>query len=206
MKNILIIVTFAVLVLLITGAGYTALRPQPPTPTPMLTPMDVPSPVATIQSSLRAGGSSYMDSNNAYSFLYPNDYVLTEENGGTHIRIHKTGATQQGQTEMYDGIIMVFETISLEGKTLEGWVDTHIATTTADGTLTVITPKTLTTLNGHPGFMYKTRGLGEAEHLIIQRDLKSDNALVISMLVADPQGKNYQEEVDAVLSTIELLK
>jgi hypothetical protein len=123
-----------------------------------------------------------------------------------HPRIYKTGATQKGQTELYDGVLLVFEVVDLQGSTLEKWLDTHIQESTADGTLQVTQPKKAVTLNGQPGFVYSTRGLGESTNYIIQKNAQSPQALSITMLVADPENIDFQAEVAAILANISLLK
>lgn len=71
---------------------------------------------------------------------------------------------------MYDGVILVFEPVNLNGQTLEKFVDTRIQESTADGTSEIT------------------------------------QALVISYLNADPGKLGFQQEIDATLSTIQLLK
>jgi hypothetical protein len=154
---------------------------------------------------LLAGGSSYSDPDGVYVFLYPNEYKLDTQDS-LHIRIYKTGATQQGQTEMYDGVIMVFETIELNGQTLNNWVDGYIKTSTADGTMETIDEKKSVLLNSYSGFTYQLRGLGESKYVVIQRDDNSDKAVLITYSVSDPENKNYQAEVDNILSTFQLLQ
>lgn len=154
-------------------------------------------------STLRAGGSSYSDSKGLYTFLYPSEYSIDTQDT-QYLRLFKTGPTQKGQTEMYDGVIMVFETIELQGQSLESVVDTRIAGATADGTSEIIQPKRAVTLGSYPGFTYETRGLGSATVLVLQKDLQSTQAVGITMLIADPGQIGFQKEVDAILSTLEL--
>jgi hypothetical protein len=107
---------------------------------------------------------------------------------------------------MYDGVIIVSQSIDLGEQTLEEWVEAHIAQSTADGTSEVTQPKRATLLNTFPGFTYTIRGLGESTNVAIQKNTTSHAAVLITFLVADPQNKNYQQEVNAILSTFELLK
>lgn len=154
---------------------------------------------------LKMGGSSYGEDNGIYSFLYPSEYIL-DESDKLHIRIYKTGPTQTGQTEMYDGAIVVFEVINLSGKSLSDWVDTNISNITADGTSELTEAKKQVTLNEYPGFTYATRGLGEASNYVFQKDSNSDNAVLITTLVSDPGNLGFQDEVDKIISTIEIFK
>jgi hypothetical protein len=181
-------------------------------PTPPVTPLG-PSPSVTANppitvdtSDLQAGGSSYRDVQGVYLFLYPSDYKLDEQNNGTITRIYKTGPTQRGQTEMYDGAIITFETIDLQGETLSKWADEYIKNATADGTTKLTETKKSITQRNYPGFTFTLEGLGEAKYLVLQKDTSSHNAVIITTFVADPQNVGFQQEVDKTLMTLELLK
>lgn len=154
---------------------------------------------------LKAGGSSYSDPKGLYVFLYPNEYTLDTQDP-VHPRIYKQGEQQRPQSEMSDGVIIVFETVDLQGKTLEAWVDERIKQSTADGTTEVEKPKQSLTLNTYTGFTFDLRGLGTSTNIVIQKTPQSPQALLVTYMVADPKNLNYQSEVDAVLATIELLK
>ena len=155
---------------------------------------------------LQAGGSSYNDPQGVFGFLYPNEYAIDHQEGDKYTRISKKGATQKGQTEMYDGVIVVFERINLEGKTLNDWVDQHIQESTGNGMSELTQPKKTVTLNDYSGYTYEIRGLGTSTYLVLRKDPNSDFAVSVTSLVADPEQKNYQKEVDAILSTLELRK
>ncbi len=176
----------------------------PTTTTVVTSPAEADPTQIKIEQNLSAGGNSYTDPNNIFTLLYPNDWRMDELNG-QYIRFYKIGATQQGQTEMYDGVNFTIEPVNLQGTGLETWVDTKIQSSTSDGTLQITSPKKAMTINGHPAFTYTARGLGEATYIVVQKDASSQNALSISYLVSDPQNVGYQSEVDAILSTIDLL-
>ena len=211
MKNILLI--GVILVILVGGFVYirrnnpaspsnTTVDQSEPTSSPKAEPFISSSPDT---STLKAGGNSYLDTKGVYSFLYPNDYQINQESPD-HTRIYKQGATQAGQTEMYDGVIVVFESVNLGGKTLSDWVDTRIKESTTDGTIEVSKPKQATRLNTYPGFTYEVRGLGSSTYLVLQKNAQSDYGVVITYLVSDPENVGFQTEVDTILSTVELLK
>ncbi len=165
-----------------------------------------PTTTTSSSSDLLAGGSSYLDSKNVYSFLYPNDYTIDQMNEGRYTRISKKGATQKGQTEMYDGVIIVFESLDLGSKSLSEWVDSRIKESTSDGTSKVTKPKKGITINNYPGFTYTIRSLGESEYYVVQKDKNSKFAVSITTLVADPENVGYQKEVERIFSTLQLLK
>lgn len=155
---------------------------------------------------LLAGGSGYIDPSGVFSILYPNDWKIDNQNNGQVTRVYKTGVTQRGQTEMYDGIIITFELFDLKGASLSNWLDAHIKEISVDGMTQITKPKKAITLNTFPGFSYTTRGLGEFNTIIVQKDTKSPYAIQVTSLVADPQNIGYQKEVDDVLSSLKLLK
>lgn len=154
-------------------------------------------------SELEAGGSSFSDPAGTFTFLYPSEYELHTDDP-QHIRISKRGETQRAQSEMSDGVLVVFEPINLGDKTLEEYVDTHIQESTANGMSEVIQAKKPSSLNNYPGITYSLRGLGETSYLVLQKDAQSDKAVSISFLVADPENKGYQQELESILSTLEL--
>ncbi len=164
-----------------------------------------PTYTPTPQKDLGSSGSSYLDSKGVYSVLYPNDYVLDAQDLD-HVRIYKTGNTERPQSEMSDGALVVFESVDLQGKSLEVLVDTRIKEATADGTSEIIDAKKAIVMNTYTGFRYTLRGLGISQNIILQKDVSSPYALVITYAVSDPEKKGYQQEVDAVLSTLKLVK
>jgi len=155
---------------------------------------------------LQQGGSSYSDSKGIFSMLYPNDYVLDLQGNGQYIRITKKGATQRGQTEMYDGVIMVFEPIELKGMPLAQVIDARIAEIKVSGTSELVKDKTPITVGAHSGYEYTIRSLGESTYTVLQKDSNSPYAVSISRLVADPEEVGYQKEVDAIFQTLQFLK
>ena len=194
------------------GAYLIYTKSIPPKPLAEIIPVISPTKAVEVQAdadisnNLKQGGSSYLDKAGVYSFLYPDDYVLDQQPDGLHTRISKKGVTQKGQTEMYDGVIMVFDSVATNGKTLATFVDDSIKQLTEDGSVSVVTPKEPIKIGSYSGYMYVVRGLGEANYYVIQKDADSENAVIITTLVADPEKVGYQKEVNSILSTIQLLK
>ena len=208
-KAVLIIIVIAAVAL-----GYYFYSQKLKTVTPVNTTTSTPTPNDSVTipvpeekiEELKMGGSSYAEKNGVYSFLYPNDYTFDEQNNGEVIRVYKQGPTQKGQTEMYDGVIVSFQLINLEGKTLENYVDEQIANATLDGVSEVTAPKSKITVNGYNGFTYTLRGLGEFPIYVMQKDASSTNAVSISTLVADPGNLGFQDDVNAILNTLTIHK
>lgn len=156
-------------------------------------------------SDLERGGSSFSDPDSIFSILYPSEYVQDTQ-GENQYRIYKQGPTQKGQTEMYDGVIINFETIALGGQSLSDWVDSRISSSTQDGTSELVEEKTAINVNGYPGYTYTIRGLGTFEYLAIQKDTNSNFAVGITSLIADPGNLGFEQEFENTLSTLTLLK
>lgn len=198
-------ILFAVLIVLLAAGTYIYIsNNQPSTIVVGPTPSPVVAEVSPSQDLLQ-GGASYSDPSSTYSFLYPNDYKL-DTSDIKHVRIYKTGPTQKGQTEIYDGAIIVFEVVNLEGKTLEVWTNDYIKSLTADGTAQVVEQSKLTTLNKFPAYTFSIRGLGESQYVVAQKDGKSTSAIVITSMVADPTSVGFQSQVDSTLNSVQLLK
>lgn len=154
---------------------------------------------------LKAGGSSFSDPEGVYTFLYPNDFTLdTQDKNFT--RIYKRGEQERPQSEMTDGVLMVFETVELQDQTLKEYVDATIEEQTADGTREVTEPQKAIKIKDYAGYTYEMRGLGTSTYVVLQKDTKSKFAVAITYSVSDPKEKDYQGEVDAILSTLELRK
>ncbi len=196
-----------VVLVFLAGAGFFFLnRSTSPAVSPTPSNNSVLTPSPTIDNSdLMQGGSSFADPNGLFTILYPSDYTIDTQDK-IHPRIYKQGPTQKGQTEMYDGVIVVFENVDLKDQTLEEWVNAHIKSSTADGTTEVVEPHTVTSLNNNPGYTYKLRGLGESTNYVVQKDTNSKNAVLITTLVADPTSAGFQGQVDKILSTLKILK
>jgi hypothetical protein len=201
------IILSILIVILVSGFGFYFLINQNqnifPYPTPNIT--QTITPTVTPQINLEAGGSSYLDERGVFSLLYPNDYTI-DTSDSKHIRIYKRGITQRPQSEMSDGVLMVFESVALGNSSLEELVDKRIEEATADGTSDIVEAKKAIVQNSYPGFSYALRGLGQSQNIAIQKDKDSKYAVIITYSVSDPQNKGYQNEVNAVLSLFKLLK
>lgn len=199
------------LILLTVGVFYLINTYRPKSSdiriTPMVsTPTTIMNPTGYGNPELGAGGSTYLDPKGVFNLLYPDDFKIDQQGDGQYTRLTKIGGTQKGQTEMYDGILMVFEVIDLQNQTLEEWVDMTIKTSTQDGTMAVIEPKSPVTLNGYNGFTYTLRGLGASKYMVVQKNVDSKYAVSIVSAVDDPENLGYQAEVDSIFSHMSLLK
>lgn len=170
-----------------------------------------PTPVSSLQADpikvdeLKQGGSSYSDPNGVYVFLYPSEYKLDTQNNGEVVRIYKVGPTQKGQTEIYDGVVMTFEKQNLNGKGLENWTSDYIKSLTNGDTIELIKDKEKTQVNGQVAYTFVLRGLGEHQYYSISKT-NSDFVIISASNVSDPGNLGFQKEVDAILTTLEIIK
>lgn len=155
---------------------------------------------------LEAGGNSYLDPKGVYVVLYPNNYTMDTQNDNQYTRFFMRGETQRGQTEIYDGVLVVIESVDLKQQSLENWIDSKISESTTDGSTEIIKPKQKTKINDYLGYTYETKGFGSAVFVTLQKTPQSNYAVSITISVNDPQQKGYQTEVDAILATLEILK
>ena len=101
---------------------------------------------------------------------------------------------------------MVFEPIALGGKTLDEWVDSRITQSVDAGTAEVSQPKTAMTYGMYRGYTFEMKGFGDAKYVLLQNSPNSEDALLVTMSVMDPQNLGYQSEVDTILKSVELLR
>lgn len=149
---------------------------------------------------------TFTDSGDNFTFSYPEGYTLDEMPTPELVRVFKVGPTQTGQTEMYDGVIVNFELVNLGGQTLQQWVEAQLDAATQDGTVTVVTAPTPTTVNGFPAISYTTQSLGSFETVVVQNNAASSQAVSVTSLVADPTNAGFQAEADAIIQSLQLLK
>lgn len=199
-------IVVAILVLVLAGTGlYVIVSKNKNVATQ-------PSPSISLQVSadpklvdtLKQGGSSYSDPNGTYVFLYPSEYKIDTQNNGQFVRIYKTGPTQKGQTEIYDGVIMTFETQNLSGKSLKLWTEDYIKSATGE-TSDLIKDKEEILINNQPAYSFILRGLGEHQYYSVSKT-NSEHVIVTASNVSDPGNLGFQEEVNAILTTLEILR
>lgn len=143
---------------------------------------------------------TYRDSNSCYTFKYPSNLSLDLENG---VVLTLSGPTQEQNTEIYDGIYLHFSLpLNLEGKTLGQYIDSGIEEAKIVGQM--LKPKQEITNNGIKGFTYTFQGLGIFEHFVLQSE-DHKCAVDITNGTVDPTNQGFQNTVDQILSTLEII-
>lgn len=199
--NIFIIGVFVILLISATFFIKNNQKSSVSTPLPIISTL---SPTSTIETDLESIGNIYRDQNDRFTFVYPKDYILDTQDP-LHTRIYKRAETQRSQSEISDGALMVFESIELQGKSLENWVDARIRESVIDEASEITAAKKPVIQNGFSGFHYAIRSLGTSQNIILQKNSYSNYALMITYIVSDPEQRGYQKEVDAILSSLMLI-
>lgn len=155
---------------------------------------------------LQESGAAYHDKQGIFTFVYPRDYRLDVDDANGLTRISKVGNQQSSGTEMTDNVVLVLETIDLQGKSLGTFVDEQINEATESGSADLVQAKSNILRNNYPGFTYKLQGQGDSNTTFIQKNVESPYTLKITSLVHDPKQHGYQKELNLIISTLELLK
>lgn len=157
-----------------------------------------PCPTTTGGSSIPENWGTYTAAGNIFSFKYPPDMTLEKRADG--LALIKIGPTQREGTEVYDGILLNFRTGSLQGQTLQQYVQGQVEESQQHAEVT--RPLSQTTINGISGYTFMVRGLGEFTHIYLP--LGDNQFLHISKLVEDPSNQGFEKTANQVLSTLTL--
>lgn len=152
---------------------------------------------------VRAEGITYQDPEGQFRVTYPEDYTF-DNSDALYPRLYKRADEQRSQSELSDGVLIVFEKIDLAGQTLEQLVNDRLQQETEGGTSQVVEPKDETTLGTNPGFEYELSGQRAARYLYLQSNENADWALGVTYTITDPETLGYQVEVESILATLEL--
>lgn len=124
---------------------------------------------------------------------------MQEPGSGSFIYL---GPTQTQGTELYDGLALTFNghVYPQGNQVLKDFVDKQIASDSQHGTVSLSSE---ITINGRQGLTYTLEGVGTFKIIILPNG--SDKVLMISSIVADPNNGGYQQIVDQMLSSLEIV-
>lgn len=202
MRNLVVVISVLILILLISGlyflnqnqqaSSQTPNSPSPtllaPKPSPQKTPIPVPEDWETFNS------ETY-----GISLRHPKDFTVEETQEG--VRIVKLGQTQSLGTELYDGISVLIRTGTLDNQTLEEFVDTNIQETKDQPINATVSSKEKVRLLELDGFTYHVSSLGEATYTLLP--IGTGRYLEIINSTVDPSDMGYQKTVDIIISSLE---
>ena len=204
-SSFLTIIGVIVIVVLLGLVGYLAWQnsqlnnqlTETPTPQPTLQPTLAPTPTPTNDPT--AGWELFTAS--TYNVSYPTDVTANEE-AGSVLLLTKQGATQTPDTELFDGISLVFEPKEISNTTLEEYVSARVDGILKEGVATISSEPTPITVGTYTGLTYTTDGLGTFRYIILESKDKT-MFMVITDATIDPENLGYADTVDLILSTFE---
>lgn len=156
----------------------------------------IPSKTSKIE-----GWKVYTDEKKGFSINYPSEMTLMKEAGG--IKFLFLGSTQREGTELYDGIIFYVFKETYEQDTLKDFVDAEIEKERELEIVIVEGPEEFN-LIGMNGYSYEVQGLGTFTNIILDTGL--NEAIKFIYLAPDPKNQGFQQTVNAIMSTLELIK
>ncbi|HUW24879.1 MAG TPA: hypothetical protein VMW04_04695 [Patescibacteria group bacterium] len=151
------------------------------------------------QTSSTENWKTYQSPNSPYTFKYPPEATLKEEN---MIILTQLGPTQKEATELYDGFTLQFSLpLVLPDNNLSRYVDGEIEKSKENAD--IVKSKEKITLNGYEGYTYTVRGLGTVKYIYLQ---SGKNNVKILYLVGDPAKKGFQQTIDQILSSFKFIE
>lgn len=197
LSPIIVIMMVVAVVTLIGGAYYLDLGAQKnniePTPVVDITPSSTPPTTSTDET---ANWKTYSNQNIAFTFKYPPNVELTEENV---IRLSLWGPTQGPETEFYDGLSLSFSLPYLNEIPLKQEVQEEVDKLKMNSPedITVTGPYEIQ-VAGYKGYGYDVKGYGIARVYFIRSP--KDYTVKITDGTVDPTNQGYFKIVDQILS------
>ena len=138
-----------------------------------------------------------------YSFTveYPNDINTKQEN--RYLYITKLGPTQKTDTEIYDGIYLIFSEESLGDLTLLEYATQKVEASRKESIAIILKELEPITINNCHGYSYTAEGLGIYKYIY----LASEDGQVVEIIngTIDPTNQDFQQTVDQILSTFQFI-
>jgi hypothetical protein len=154
---------------------------------------DTPSVTDTLENWV-----TYSSSDGVYTFKYPQNFSLSEEDA---VRVSFWGTTQRAQTEFYDGVMLTFfSPFQLEGMSLSEYVDQEVEG--SEENADILEQKDAIKIGDLEGYTYTARGLGVHQNIYLQSPGK-DWAIEIVNSTRDPADQGYDAIAETILSTFE---
>lgn len=174
-----------------------------PSPSPALIPSPtysiVPSLIPTVN--ITANWLTYSNENVAFTFKYPKEISLKEEDV---IHLSLWGPTQKKDTEFYDGISLTFSfPFKIENTSLKDYVDSKIEESKQISE--IIKPREEITINEINGYTYTEQGLGIFQSIYLQSPGIVWTVEIING-TNDPTGQGFKQTVDKILSTFKFIQ
>jgi hypothetical protein len=132
-------------------------------------------------------------------FWYPGEMVVTETAGGDS-RFLLTGETQTQGTELFDGILVEVGSGTYESDSFEAFARGEYETAANEPATTESGDFGPVNISGKIGYRFFVTGLGTFTHIYIP--VEPGRFVRFTYIVADPTGKDYQGQIEAMLASI----
>jgi len=204
MNKVFIAAIVILLISLLAFAGYyfgfvkNKTIEQSPSPAPTLIPVPTELPKVDISE-----WETYTNNIYGFSIKYPKE-VNTREDQDDYVIFSLLGPTQKEGTEFFDGISLTFRFGSYTTDDFEAFVNEKISEINSDGLSTVQGDKKQVTFNSIPGYSFTVEGLGIFDYIYL--DKESGEYLEIVDATKDPASQGFNDTVEAMLSSLELIK
>lgn len=209
MKNRSTIIIMIILALALLGIAVVYLTSQNNPEEDLNSPVASPTPMGE---TFNPTPQSESDTNNwqtletdDFSVRYP-EPVRMEDGGGT-LRLVQLGPTQAEGTEIFDALVLVFETGNLttaQQTDFRGFAESERMNVRDESPFPdiTLTPLATATYGGKSGFSFRVDGgLGQGRHIYLPYG--NNRYLHIFDATVDPTNQGFDQTVTQILSTLE---
>lgn len=201
MKNkIIVLVAGAILIFSVAIIFlYNQNRSQDniPSPTPTLLPTNTPTPTPKLD--LPEDWETYKSESHGITLRHPDNMQVNQNQDGS-VSFTLLGPTQAEGTEVYDGIILNFNTGIYEFNAFNEFVINKHNEQKNDPIISEVSDIEEVKINEKTGYKFSIFGLGK--FTILYLPMENNRYLRISMLVEDPENQGFQNTVNTILSSI----
>lgn len=198
---ILLVVVLAAAGGLVLYKKYSPGKPATGTSSPSGLQTGTPVP-SSAEDELTAGWLSFSKSGVPYTFKYPKELKLTEQEG---FNLSLWGPSQKADTEFYDGISLTFSLpVELQGVSLEDYVAKKILSIKELGVSEVTKPQEEITVNNISGYTFTESGLGTFQNIFLPSPDKK-SVIEITNGTKDPTSQGFGKTVQTILATFKFI-
>ena len=142
----------------------------------------------------------YTSENMGFSVVHPKNVPVSfYEDGSIGFLIE--GPTQEADTEFYDGMVVVFQKMPLEGKTLAVIVEENRAIyIDIQGVDAGVSPIKKVSIGGVEGLSFSEQ---TGEYIFLP--VSTDSYLSIANLTSDPGGLGYEDIAKKIIESVKIL-
>jgi hypothetical protein len=168
-------------------------------PTITAKPTDTPTPSADPTASWNVYSTS------TYTIRYPADVELKERDAGG-VSLSKFGPTQVENTEIFDALLLAFQTFESSNVDLETYVDGQIKALNPDNeVIKLISGAKPTAIGNYSGYTFTIEGVGTFKYTYLQ---STDKTMIVEIIdgTIDPGNLGFEDLVSQIQSTFEFIE